>query len=232
MWRLYSDEAWELDQWIKSIAAVILQEQDAQELSSLLDQQSQKYEIKEFKFARVRTNAGVVEATNAMMSVFFELFAQTDGKICVISGAGSIWVVHEMYDEIFLISQSGSGDEGIQLLPDTNNALKRYEQTARFGEYGIVWVQEQDSQEQLLIQMMDLISGITVWLREHHETYWAWTQISDRHQQMEEFDRDVHFRCELVDHFVGLIQEYIGELSVTDTGLWVVESERAVVLEY
>jgi len=44
--------------------------QDEAELTKLLSKESQKYEIKEFKFSRVRTNAGVVEQTNAMLSVF------------------------------------------------------------------------------------------------------------------------------------------------------------------
>ena len=139
--------------------------------------------------------------------------------------------VHELYEEIFLLAQSmGSGE--IEFCPDTNNALKRYTKASQLIEYGIVGIHEQDSQEQLIVQMMDLVAGITGWLREHYGTYRARKQSTDRHQQMDEFTRELHMRCEVVDHMLWQMSDHMWEVIVTDTGLWVVESERVVVVEY
>ena len=202
--------------------------QDEAELTKLLSKESQKYEIKEFKFSRVRTNAGVVEQTNAMLSVFLWFCALSDVQMLVISGEDES--VHELYEEIFLLAQSmGSGE--IEFCPDTNNALKRYTKASQLIEYGIVGIHEQDSQEQLIVQMMDLVAGITGWLREHYGTYRARKQSTDRHQQMDEFTRELHMRCEVVDHMLWLMGEHMWEVIVTDTGLWAVESERVVVVE-
>gem|GEM_PF-5390999 len=79
---------------------------------------------------------------------------------------------------------------------------------------------------------MDIIAGITIFLREHYGTYMIRSQSADRYEQMEEFERELHIRCELVSHFFGLLEKNYGAVMVMENGSWSVESERVVVLEY
>ena len=80
--------------------------------------------------------------------------------------------------------------------------------------------------------MMDIIAGISIFLREHAGTYLIRSQSTDRYEQMDEFERELHIRCELVAHFLGLMEKHYGEVSISEHGIWSVASESIVVMDF
>jgi hypothetical protein len=228
MYLLRWDEAWSSEKEHQCIAALLCDEEESGDISASL---KASWPLHELKFARVRYNDSYLQEVKTFLDAFFTLTQESDLTLMVILGSSSSLIWDEMYDELFLLSQSIADDE-IRFAPDKNNVLSRWNHGPRCKEFGIVGIQEQDSQQEPLIQMMDIISGITIFLREHAGTYMIRNQSSDRYEQMEEFERELHIRCELVAHFLNLIERSYGPVSISEKGIWSVESERVVVMEF
>ncbi len=228
MYLLVSDEAGNEDKQHQSIGSLLIEQDQHEELLTYL---WAYFDQRELKFARVRKNDAYLQEAKKLLGVFFESLSQTEATLMTIYTKDSKNQSHDMYEELFLIAQSLADDE-IKFTPDKNTNLQRWNHGKRLSQYWIVGIEEQDSEQNLIIQAMDIIAGITLFLREYHGTYLIRSQSTDRYEQMEEFERELHIRCELVSHFVSLLEKHYGKVTVLENGTWSVESERVVALEY
>lgn len=228
---LRSDEAWDTTKWFQSIASVLIHEEWVKDLSTILDQKLQKLDHTDLKFSRVRTNAGYVEMVNEFLTTFLDALDRKASFFVLCSGTSTDILYGDMYEEILLLTQ-WKVDNEITFCPDANNMMKRYDKLETYKEYGVVQIQEQDSKSSSITQVMDIIAGCINFLREYHGTYRARTQSENRYEQLDDFDRELHFRCLVTEHLLTSLGEYIGEIRVLETWLLHIESEQCLMLDY
>lgn len=228
MYHLRSDEAGSAEKWLQCVTAILIDEESSEKIYSKFTYEDLEL-IHDAKFSKLRTNAWIKEKLQKMLDIFVD--SLNDLSVLLISWESGQSVYQDMYEEVFLLTQSIAADE-IQFFPDQNNALKWYEKSKMLLEYGIIDAVEQDSETAPLVQIADIISGITIFLREHHGTYRAWKTVWDRHKQMEQFDRELHLRCELIEYFFLLLQNKWYKIDLSEEWLWSTESDKLLILEY
>lgn len=231
MYTLRSDEAWDASKWYQSIASILIHQDCVADLTHALDTVLQKYKQTDLKFARVRTNAGYVEMVKEFLTTFFDTLDREDIFFVLCSGMSHESVFGEMYEEIFLLTQSKI-DDNISFCPDKNNMMKRYDKLETYKEYGVIQIIEQDSETSVLTQTMDIVAGSINFLREHHGTYRAWSQSENRYEQQDDFERELHFRCLVTEHLLEMMSNYLGEIEVLESWLLLVQSEQCIMLDY
>ncbi len=228
---VWSDEAWGSEKDLQAIASVILDNDESEILvEKLTNFASETFET-ELKFARVRNNVAYTETVKNFLEVFVAYFSKTEWKIFLISWSDTKPILDQMYEEIFLLAQWWVEDE-IIFCPDKNNMLKRYASAEVYKQYWVTEIREQNSEEAIIVQVMDIISWIIIFLREHYGTYRARKEWGDRFQKLADFERALHMRCEVVHHFFELLEKHIGKVEVLETWLFAVDGERVVVLEW
>lgn len=225
---LISDEAGSSEKGYQGIAWLLIWQGQSEMIQEVLESQLGS---KELKFARVRTNASYTEYAKEALSVFFDTRLSDEGRLIIMQSKSDVNEYLDMYEEIFLLAQSFA-DQDIIFQPDKNTILQRWKQVKKLRDFGIAEIQEQDSSTNTCVQIMDIIAWISVFLHEHYGTYRTWKESGNRFEQMDEYARDLHLRCELVHHFFGLLETSFWEVTLHEHGLRSISSESVMVLEY
>lgn len=228
MYRLYSDEAWDEKKWWQSVSSLLLSEED----SMYLDKALPKLSWHELKFSRVRTNESYTQEVASCLSVFLESFFSYDMQLVVLVWSSHSSLYADMYEEIFLLSQSFVDGE-FAFHPDQKNMMKRYDRSVALRqEYWISLVTQMDSSLSMIIQVMDIIAWLTIWLKTHYGTYWARKEIDDRYEKLKSFDRQLHMKCVVVDALLQWFERRWCSVWISEDWIWYVDNERVMVLEY
>lgn len=231
MYTLWSDEAWDSSKWFQSISTLLIDTESCSALWIKLEEVSQKFDQTDLKFTRVRTNTSYAGMVNELLITFFDSLDREDVFFLFCSGVSDEMIFGDMYEEIFLLVQWRVDDE-IIFCPDANNMMKRYSKISTYKEYGVTKILEQDSKQSSITQVMDIMAGIINFLREHYGTYRARSQSNNHFDQMSDFDRELHFRCQVTENFLNLLDKYIGEHKILESGLLHTQSEQCLILDY
>ncbi len=228
MYVLLWDEAGDKKKQVQSVATLLSEKENYLFLENKLQELLPTNEI---KFARVRLNDSYLQQVKQYLDHFFDHLNNEDSSMVFVIWKSNSLLYKDMYEEVFLLSQSMCDDE-ISFTPDQNNVLQRRNNTSSYKEFGITSIQELNSEENKCIQLLDIIAGLLVFFREHYGTYEIRRQSSNRYEQLEDFERELHMRCELMSHFFALLQKHYGPVTIFENGAWGVDSERVIVLEY
>jgi len=103
MYILVGDEAGSREKEHQSVATMLGEKQAIEALSQSLTQTLPTHEL---KFARVRHNDSYLQEVKGALDMFFAACSNVELTLMVILGKASHLVWDEMYEELFLLSQS------------------------------------------------------------------------------------------------------------------------------